>query len=117
VADGVAGGGDGDVVASGVGDGVAGGWLGLDGAGVGGTKLGAGVGLNWSAHAYVGREAFRKNAVARRRKPSNAAIQVNRLRCRWRKGAVPAAGRRERRVARLAELGRRGGVVKVGLVE
>lgn len=80
------------------------------------TTLGAGVGSNIAVHVYVGREALTKYAVPSRRTPTRPAIHRIRMRFRWRNEPPPAPGRRERRVARLAELGRRGGVVKVSLV-
>ena len=78
--------------------------------------LGGGDGSKMDVHVYVGREAFARYAVPSRRTPASPATHSMRTRLRSMKDPRPAAGRRERRVARLAELGRRGGVVKVSLV-
>jgi hypothetical protein len=82
------------------------------GTAVGGTYDGAVVGAQTWVQAYVGRVTFRKAIPARMTKANPATAQV--MRERWRSMNDPrwAAGLRERRGARAAELGRRGGVVK-----
>src|SRR5829696_6244212 len=70
------------------------------------------VGDQISLHANVGRVKFRNAMPKRSRNARPATPQIRRDRLRSRKDAVRGADRRDRRVARLAGVGRLGVVVK-----